>query len=100
MFFYVAFRFPNTFRRIFSEGAFNSAFVPIYSKLLSESDNSEAKKFAGGALVILIFITSLIVVIGEIFMPQILKILAPGFSENSEKFTMLISSSRIIFSIF
>ena len=95
--FYVAFRFPNTFRRIFSEGAFNSAFVPIYSKLLSEPDDSEAKKFAGSTLVLLIFITSLIVIIGEIFMPQILKILAPGFSENSEKFVMLISSSRIIF---
>ena len=34
--FFVAFRFPNTFRRIFSEGAVNSAFVPVYSKLISE----------------------------------------------------------------
>ena len=33
--FFVAFRFPNTFRRIFSEGAVNSAFVPVYSKLIS-----------------------------------------------------------------
>ena len=65
--FYVAFRFPNTFRRIFSEGAFNSAFVPIYSKLISEDKNKEASEFAGNSLFILLSSTILLVAIIEKF---------------------------------
>ena len=42
--FFVAFRFPNTFRRIFSEGALNSAFVPIYTKLLDDNSNKISSK--------------------------------------------------------
>ena len=95
--FFVAFRFPNTFRRIFSEGALNSAFVPIYSKLLLEKEKSEANKFAGNILFILALSTLLIVILVEIFMPSFLFLIAPGFSENSEKFSQLINTSRIIF---
>ena len=95
--FYVAFRFPNTFRRIFSEGAFNSAFVPIYSKLISEDKNKEASEFAGNSLLILLSSTILLVVIIEIFMPSILRILAPGFHQDQNKFEMLITSARIVF---
>ncbi|MDA9591724.1 murein biosynthesis integral membrane protein MurJ [Pelagibacteraceae bacterium] len=95
--FYVAFRFPNTFRRIFSEGALNSSFIPIYSKLLKESENNNANIFAGNISLLLFLITSIIVIITEIFMPTFVSILAPGFAENSEKFNLLIFSSRIIF---
>ena len=95
--FYVAFRFPNTFRRIFSEGAFNSAFVPIYSKLISEDKNKEASEFAGNSLLILLSSTILLVAIIEIFMPSILRILAPGFHQDQNKFEMLITSARIVF---
>ena len=95
--FYVAFRFPNTFRRIFSEGAFNSAFVPIYSKLISEDKNKEASEFAGNSLLILLSSTVLLVAIIEIFMPSILRILAPGFHQDQNKFEMLITSARIVF---
>lgn len=95
--FYVAFRFPNTFRRIFSEGAFNSAFVPIYSKLLGNKNDREASYFAGNSLLILLFTTSLIVFLIEIFMPSILRLLAPGFYQDENKFMMLIQSARIIF---
>ena len=95
--FYVAFRFPNTFRRIFSEGAFNSAFVPIYSKLLTKSNRTEANYFAGNTLLMLFALTLLIVIIIEIFMPTFLLLLAPGFKEDTEKFSNLIESARIIF---
>ena len=95
--FYVAFRFPNTFRRIFSEGAFNSAFVPIYSKLISEDKSKEASEFAGNSLLILLSSTILLVAIIEIFMPSILRILAPGFYQDQNKFEMLITSARIVF---
>ena len=94
--FYVAFRFPNTFRRIFSEGALNSSFIPVYSKFLGQI-NSNANIFAGNISLLLFLITSIIVIIAEIFMPTFVSILAPGFIENSEKFNLLVSSSRIIF---
>ena len=94
--FYVAFRFPNTFRRIFSEGALNSSFIPVYSKFLGQT-NSNANIFAGNISLLLFLITSIIVIFAEIFMPTFVSILAPGFIENSEKFNLLVSSSRIIF---
>ena len=50
--FFVAFRFPNTFRRIFSEGALNSAFIPIYTKLIKENLTEQSQKFAGNILLI------------------------------------------------
>ncbi len=95
--FFVAFRFPNTFRRIFSEGAVNSAFVPVYSKLISEKFLDEAKKFAGNIIVIFSAITIIIVIIIEIFMPTFILLLAPGFAFNQEKLDELINTSRIIF---
>jgi putative peptidoglycan lipid II flippase len=94
--FYVAFRFPNTFRRIFSEGALNSSFVPIYSKFLGQP-SSNANIFAGNISLLLFFITSIIVIVVEIFMPTFVSMLAPGFIENSKKFNLLVNSSRIIF---
>ena len=45
--FFVAFRLPNTFRRILSEGALNSAFIPIYTKLIKDKLKQESSKFAG-----------------------------------------------------
>ena len=95
--FYVAFRFPNTFRRIFSEGALNSSFIPVYSKLLDQADKKEANVFAGNISLILFFITFIIVVLAEIFMPKFISILAPGFIEDPIKFNQLILSSRITF---
>jgi len=95
--FYVAFRFPNTFRRIFSEGALHSSFIPVYSKLLAQKEKKAANIFAGNISLILFFITFIIVVLAEIFMPKVISILAPGYIENSIKFDQLIISSRITF---
>ena len=90
--FFVAFRFPNTFRRIFSEGAVNSAFVPVYAKLISENFLEEAKKFAGNIIFIFTTVTVIIVVIIEIFMPTFILFLAPGFALDDEKLDELILS--------
>ena len=95
--FYVAFRFPNTFRRIFSEGALNSSFIPVYAKLLDQQDNKDANIFAGNVSLLLLLTSVIIVILAELFMPSFLLILAPGFVENSDKFNSLIMASRIIF---
>jgi putative peptidoglycan lipid II flippase len=95
--FFIAFRLPNTFRRIFSEGALNSAFVPIYSKLIKDNLAQESRKFAGSIFLIFLIVSSLIVLIIEIFMPFFVSILAPGFTNDYDKFTELVKISRIIF---
>ena len=95
--FFVAFRLPNTFRRIFSEGALNSAFVPIYSKLLLKKPNDSAKIFAGNTLLVFFIFTSLVVIVVEVFMPYFVMILAPGFLNDENKFQELIKVSRIVF---
>ena len=95
--FFVAFRLPNTFRRIFSEGALNSAFVPIYTKLIKDNSRQESQKFAGSIFLIFLIMSSLVVLMIEIFMPFFVTILAPGFTNDSEKFAELVKVSRIIF---
>jgi len=95
--FFIAFRLPNTFRRIFSEGALNSAFVPIYSKLIKDDLTKESNKFAGSIFWIFLFVSSLVVLIIEIFMPYFISIIAPGFANDNDKFTELVKVSRIIF---
>ena len=95
--FYVAFRFPNTFRRIFSEGALNSSFIPVYAKLLERSENKNASIFAGNVSLFLLIVSGIIVILAELFMPNFLRVLAPGFIENPDKFNSLVLTSRIIF---
>ena len=94
--FFVAFRFPNTFRRLFSEGTFNAAFVPSYSSELNKSKKS-AKLFANNIFNILFLSLLAIVFIIEIFMPLFVALIAPGFKEDSEKLEIAINLTRITF---
>ena len=95
--FFVAFRFPNLFRRLFAEGAFNSAFVPLYARALEGEGEAEARKFGEEALSVLL--TSLLVVtaIAEITMPLLMFVMAPGFSADPAKFDLTVVLTRIAF---
>ena len=94
--FFVAFRIPNTFRRLFSEGTFNAAFVPSYSSELTKGKR-KTQLFANNVFNILLFNLMFLVFIVEIFMPAFILLIAPGFSENSEKFDIAITLTRITF---
>ena len=94
--FFVAFRIPNTFRRLFSEGTFNAAFVPSYSSELVKGKN-KAQNFANEIFNLLLISLFFIVVIIEILMPGFVYIIAPGFNENSEKLSLTIYLTRITF---
>ena len=94
--FFVAFRIPNTFRRLFSEGTFNSAFVPSYMSELNKGKR-QANKFANNVFNFLILGLLFIVLIIEILMPIFVLLIAPGFIENSEKLEMTINLTRITF---
>ena len=94
--FFVAFRLPNTFRRLFAEGTFNAAFIPSYAGALVK-DKAEADNFAKNIFNLLLIILLFFLVIAEIFMPQLIFLIAPGFYEDPEKFKLAVELSRITF---
>ncbi len=94
--FFVAFRIPNTFRRLFAEGTFNAAFIPSYTAERTKS-KLEGKKFADEVLNLLILILLAIVFIVEIFTPFLVYLLAPGFHNDAEKFNLAVELTRITF---
>ena len=94
--FFVAFRLPNTFRRLFAEGTFNAAFIPSYTS--EKIDNKKkGKKFADDIFNFLILILLFIIFIVEIFTPYIVYLIAPGFFENTQKFNLAVEFTRITF---
>jgi putative peptidoglycan lipid II flippase len=94
--FFVALRLPNHFRAIFAEGAFNAAFVPAYAHLHSQSETS-AKLFANRIFTLLFSAQVVLLVVAWLFMPQVIAILAPGFSEDPVRGELAISLTRITF---
>ena len=94
--FFVAFRIPNTFRRLFSEGTFNAAFIPSYSSELNKS-KKKATSFANEVFNFLLIGLLVVVLIIEIFMPLFIKLIAPGFTENNDKLELAILLTRITF---
>ena len=94
--FFVAFRLPNTFRRLFAEGTFNAAFIPSYTSARIENEK-KGKKFADDILGSLLLILILIVTVVEIFTPFLVYIIAPGFIENDIKFNLAVELTRITF---
>ena len=77
--FFVAFRIPNFFRRIFAEGAFSAAFVPVYSEYEVQGGEARAKAFLDLMFGRLCLILLSVTVIGVIGAPVLVMILAPGF---------------------
>lgn len=94
--FFVALRLPNHFRAIFAEGAFNAAFVPAYSHLYNQNPPS-AKLFADRIFTLLLSVQAVLLVIAWLFMPQVIAVLAPGFSSDPVRADLAVSLSRITF---
>ena len=94
--FFVAFRLPNTFRRLFAEGTFNAAFIPSYTYAQLKSQK-EGKKFADDVLSLLLLILLFIVTLVEIFTPYLVYLIAPGFVDDNVKFNLAVEFTRITF---
>ena len=93
--FVVAFRFPNLFRRLFGEGAFNSAFVPIFAKKIEGDGREAARVFAEEAMAGLFFVLLILTIAAELAMPYLMYALAPGFDIQPEKFDLAVLLTRI-----
>ena len=94
--FFVAFRLPNTFRRLFAEGTFNAAFIPSYSGELTQN-KEQADYFARNVFNLLLIVLLFFVLVAEIFMPQLIYLIAPGFYKDPEKLKLAVDLSRITF---
>jgi len=95
--FFVAQRLPNLFRSLFAEGAFSAAFVPLFAGTMAEHGKEAARIFAEDALAVLLAALFGFVLLGEIFMPAVMEVIAPGFSEDPGKFALAVELARITF---
>ena len=95
--FFVAFKLPNFFRRLFAEGAFNAAFVPLFARRLESEGLASARRFAEQALSVLLAALLVTTVAAEMFMPALVHILAPGFADDPHKFDLAVLYGRITF---
>jgi len=95
--FYAAFRFPNLFRRLFAEGAFNAAFVPLFAREIEANGVDGAKKFSEEVFGVLFTVLLALTILMELAMPLIVRtIIAPGF-DDPDKFAITVAMSAIMF---
>lgn len=94
--FFVAFRIPNMFRRLFGEGALTPSIVPVVSGLINkpeEEKNREIKSIIGTA----VLVVGIVTLLGVIFAPYFVKALAYGFTKNENLFSITVNLTRIMF---
>ncbi len=95
--FFVAFRIPNLLRRLFAEGALSAAFVPTFIETLQKDGKEEGVRLARIAVTFSTIVLCFITVLGIVFTPQIVRVIAPGFFDDPEKFGLTIQLTRIMF---
>ncbi|HEX9809634.1 MAG TPA: murein biosynthesis integral membrane protein MurJ [Alphaproteobacteria bacterium] len=95
--FFVAFKFPNLFRRLFAEGAFSAAFVPTYAGLLATAGTRAARRFAEESLAVLLTALFVLVCAIEVLMPYAMMAIAPGFVSDPARFALAVDLTRITF---
>ncbi len=95
--FFVAQRFPNLFRALFAEGAFNSAFVPQFARRIEGEGQSAAHTFATDIFSALLAWLLAFTALSMIAMPWLIYVIAPGFSEEAQKLQLTIDLTRICF---
>jgi putative peptidoglycan lipid II flippase len=96
--FLLAFRIPNLPRDLFGEGAFSAAFVPTFTRaLVHPSDNEDAPELARQVTSAILVIVGCICLLGMLFAPQLVALLAPGFESDPAKFKVAVHLTRIMF---
>ncbi|SNC58451.1 murein biosynthesis integral membrane protein MurJ [Sodalis endosymbiont of Henestaris halophilus] len=95
--FFVAFKIPNLLRRIFAEGAFSQAFVPILADYKSHQSDEATRVFVAYIAGLLIILLALVTVCGMVTAPWVIMITAPGFNDTPEKLSLAIALLRVTF---
>lgn len=95
--FLVAFRLPNLLRRIFAEGAFSQAFVPLLSEYRNTRSAQDTKTFVSHVATLLALILLLVCVVGILAAPFVVYLSAPGFSASPDKFQLTVDLLQVTF---
>ncbi len=95
--FFVAFRLPNLLRRLFAEGAFSQAFVPLLAEYRNQRGETETKQLIDRVATALSLIVALVAMLGVVGAPLLITITAPGFSADPDKFALTVTLTRISF---
>ncbi|MDP3716127.1 MAG: murein biosynthesis integral membrane protein MurJ, partial [Burkholderiales bacterium] len=95
--FFVAFKIPNLLRRLFAEGAFSQAFVPILGEYRNRRGETETRALVDHVAAILALALVVVTVIGVLAASWIVVISAPGFVSTPEKFALTVDLLRIVF---
>lgn len=95
--FFIAYRIPNLFRELFAEGSMSAAFVPVFTESLIREGKDDAKKLASSVLAFLLSVLSTVCLLGILFAPYIVSVIAPGFIESPEKFDLTVKLTRVMF---
>ncbi|MBA1212576.1 murein biosynthesis integral membrane protein MurJ [Pseudomonas oryzihabitans] len=95
--FFVAFKLPNLLRRIFAEGAFSQAFVPILAEYKAQQGEEATRTFLAYVSGLLTLVLAVVTVLGMLAAPLVIWITAPGFADTPEKFALTSSLLRVTF---
>lgn len=95
--FFVAFRIPNLLRELFAEGSMSSAFIPVLTEYQTKSGKEEANRLVRSLFIFIFIFVGIICVLGIIFSPAIVSLIAPGFLKDPEKFSNTVLLTRIMF---
>src|ERR1700683_1232267 len=95
--FFVSSRLPTQFPAIFGEGAFNTAYVPSYSRVLTTEGAEEAKRFSSQIFTLLLASQLVLLALAFAFTPFFVDLMAPGFQADPDKFALAVRMTRITF---
>ena len=95
--FFVAFKLPNLLRRLFAEGAFSQAFVPILGEYKNKRGEDEARRLVDRVATLLFLVLLLVTLLGMVGAPVLVYLSAPGFAADADKFALTVELTRITF---
>lgn len=95
--FLLGFRIPNLTRDLFAEGALSSAFVPVFTQYLATKNKREAAELSNLVATALVLVVSGVCLLGMVFSPQLVWLLAPGFARVPGKFELAVALTRVMF---
>ena len=95
--FYAAFRIPNLLRRVLGEGSFSASFIPVFSEYYHTKTKEETQSFLNATFTVLTLVLTALTLLGMLFSPEIVKIIAWGFKSDPAKLELTIQLTRIMF---
>ncbi len=95
--FFIAFRIPNLLRNLLAEGALSSAFIPVFTEYLQKKEKKDILSLVSNVFTVLSIILVILCLLGIIFAPLIVHIIAPGFSSDTKKFELTVNLTRFLF---